>query len=91
MGEPPFGRGRQHLAGPHRRLRVMSAPPWSISLDNEAVQALPDAGHRKHRAVLAYIEVRKQRQCRRARLDVLVPVAVRVEAGGDRTASTAAA
>lgn len=60
-------------------------------LDNEAVQALADPTHRKHRAVLAYLEVRNQRQRRRrVTSQVLVPVAVRIEAGWDRTATTAA-
>jgi len=60
-------------------------------LDNEAVQALLDPTHRKHRAVLAHLEVRNQRQRgRRMNIRVLVPVAVRVEAGWDRTAATAA-
>jgi len=60
-------------------------------LDNEAVQALLDPTHRKHRAVLAHLEVRSQRQRgRRMSIQVLVPVAVRVEAGWDRTAATAA-
>ncbi len=69
----------------------MSAAPRSIVLDNEAVQALFDPTHRKHRAVLAHLEVRNQRQRRRqVVVQVLVPVAVRVEAGWDRTAPTAA-
>ena len=69
----------------------MSAPPRTIVLDNEAVQALLDPTHRKHRAVLAHLEVRNQRQRgRRMSIRVLVPVAVRVEAGWDRTAATAA-
>lgn len=60
-------------------------------LDNEVVQALADPTHRKHRAVLAYLEVRNQRQRRRrVTSQVLVPVAVRIEAGWDRTATTAA-
>jgi hypothetical protein len=60
-------------------------------LDNEAVQALLDPTHHKHRAVLAHLEVRNQRQRRRrVSLQVLVPVAVRVEAGWNRTAATAA-
>lgn len=60
-------------------------------LDNEAVQALADPTHRKHRAVLAYLEVRNQRlRRRRVTSQVLVPVAVRIEAGWDRTATTAA-
>lgn len=69
----------------------MSTAPRSIVLDNEAVQALSDPTHRKHRAVLAHLEVRNQRQRRRqVVIQVLVPVAVRVEAGWDRTAATAA-
>lgn len=60
-------------------------------LDNEAVQALLDPTHRKHRTVLAHLEVRNQRQRgRRMNTRVLVPIAVRVEAGWDRTAATAA-
>lgn len=60
-------------------------------LDNEAVQVLLDPTHRKHRTVLAHLEVRNQRQRgRRKNLRVLVPVAVRIEAGWDRTAATAA-
>jgi hypothetical protein len=60
-------------------------------LDNEAVHALLDPTHRKHHTVLAHLEVRNQRQRgRRENIRVLVPVAVRVEAGWDRTAATAA-
>jgi hypothetical protein len=55
------------------------------------VQALLDSTHRKHRTVLAHLEVRNQRhRGRRMNIRVLVPVAVRVEAGWDRTAPTAA-
>ena len=69
----------------------MSPPPTTIVLDNEAVHALLDPTHRKHRTVLAHLEVRNQRQRgRRKNIRVLVPVAVRVEAGWDRTAATAA-
>jgi hypothetical protein len=69
----------------------VSAPPRTIGLDNEAVQALLDPAHRRHRAVLAHLEVRNQRQRgRRMNLRVLVPVTVRIEAGWDRTATTAA-
>lgn len=69
----------------------MSARPGSIVLDNEAVQALLDPTHRAHRTVLAYLEVRNQRQARRRMtVHVLVPVAVRVEAGWDRTAVSSA-
>lgn len=69
----------------------MSAQPRTMILDNEAVQALLDPAHRKHRTVLAHLEVRSQRhRGRRMSLHVLVPVAVRVEAGWDRTAAAAA-
>ncbi len=69
----------------------MSGPPRTIILDNEAVQALLDPTHRRHRTVLALLEARNERQRgRRVDLRVLVPVAVRVEAGWDRTAATAA-
>jgi len=69
----------------------VSSAPRSIILDNEAVQALSDPTHRKHRAVLAHLEVRNQRQRgRRTNITVLVPVAVRIEASWDRTAATAA-
>jgi hypothetical protein len=69
----------------------VSAAPRTMVLDNETVQALLDPTHHKHRAVLAHLEVRNQRQRRRrVSLQVLVPVAVRVEAGWNRTAATAA-
>ena len=60
-------------------------------LDNDAVQALADVHHRKHRRALAFVEVANQRSARRrgARA-VLVPVAVRVEAGWDRSGPGAA-
>lgn len=59
-------------------------------LDNEAVTALADVGHRKHGAVLALIEVTNQRRARNERLVVVVPTVVRVEAGWDRTEPAAA-
>jgi len=69
----------------------MTAPPRTIVLDNEAVQALADVHHRKHRRALAFIEVANQRNGRRRQVvGVLVPVAVRVEAGWDRSAPEAA-
>ncbi len=62
----------------------------AVVLDNEAVQALSRVTHPKHRRVLSFIEEVNQRsQRRRLRTTVLVPVAVRVEAGWDRTARDA--
>jgi len=61
-----------------------------VLLDNEAVQALVDPRHHEHRAVLAVFEVVAQRKQRGAVVDPVVPTAVRVEAGWDRTAPSAA-
>lgn len=63
----------------------MSRRPASVVLDNEAVQALCSVNHPKHGAVLAVLEVTNQRRARREQLAVIVPTAVRVEAGWDRT------
>jgi len=69
----------------------VSAPPATLVLDNEAVQVLADVHHRKHRRALAFVEVANQRSGRRRQpLAVVVPVAVRVEAGWDRSAPGAA-
>jgi predicted nucleic acid-binding protein len=56
-----------------------------VILDNEAVQALASPRHPKHRRVLAYMEVVAHRKRRAAAISCLVPTAVRVEAGWDRT------
>lgn len=64
----------------------------TVVLDNEAVQALTDPAHRKHRRVMALIEAVAARNSRRsgtARL--VVPTAVRVEAGWIRRTAPAAA
>jgi predicted nucleic acid-binding protein len=58
-----------------------------VLLDNEAVQALRDPAHRKHRRVLAEVEFAFKRVVRILPVSVAVPAAVRVEAGWDRTAS----
>ena len=58
-----------------------------VLLDNEAVQALEDPTHPKHRRVVAQAQVVAQRKRRAASIEVVVPTAVRVEAGWDRTAS----
>jgi hypothetical protein len=64
----------------------MSARPATIVLDNEAIQALADAAHPKHRRALSFVEVARQRNLRRTgRVALVVPVAVRVEADWDRT------
>ena len=57
-----------------------------VLLDHEAVQALRDPAHRKHRRVLAEVEFAFKRVVRILRVSVAVPAAVRVEAGWDRTA-----
>lgn len=61
-----------------------------LVLDNEAVQALADAAHPKHGAVLAHFAavVTRRRRGRDAR--AVVPTTVRVEAGWDRTRRAAA-
>lgn len=64
----------------------------TVVFDNEAVQALVDVGHRKHRRVLAAVEVTAARNLRRAgSVRLVVPTAVRVEAGWDRRARRSAA
>ncbi|MDP9073283.1 MAG: hypothetical protein M3N98_03740 [Actinomycetota bacterium] len=69
----------------------MTTPPAMMVLDNEAVQALADVHHRKHRRALSFIEVANQRSGRRrGPVAIVVPVAVRVETGWDRTAPSAA-
>jgi hypothetical protein len=61
-----------------------------IVFDNEAVQALRDAGHHKHRQVLAHLAGIIQRRRRGLDVSAAVPTAVRVEAGWDRTHPAAA-
>jgi hypothetical protein len=69
----------------------LTTAPVTLVLDNKAVQALGDVNHPKHRRMLAFVEVASQRSGRRRqRLSVVVPVAVRVEAGWDRRAPSAA-
>lgn len=63
----------------------------TVVLDNEAVQALQDVSHRKHRLVAAHLVAitARRRHVRAGR--VVVPATVRVEAGWDRTRPSAAA
>jgi hypothetical protein len=63
----------------------------SIVLDNEAVQALADASSPKHRVVVAHLAGAVARRRRGRAVEVVVPTAVRVEAGWDRTTPSAAA
>ena len=56
-----------------------------VVLDCEAVQALRDPGHPKHRRVVSQAQVVASRRRRAVAIRVVVPTAVRVEAGWDRT------
>jgi hypothetical protein len=59
----------------------------TVILDNEAVQALIDPTHRKHRRLLAAVEAVAARNLRRAgSVRLLAPTTVRVEACWDRQA-----
>jgi len=63
----------------------------SVILDCEAVQALMRSSHPKHQQALATLEnVVGRRPGQRHRLRVIVPVAVRIEAGWDRTRADSA-
>lgn len=63
----------------------------TVILDNEAVQALRDVAHHKHRIVAGHLVAvtTRRRSGRTGR--VVVPTTVRVEAGWDRTRPSAAA
>jgi predicted nucleic acid-binding protein len=56
-----------------------------VVLDNEAVQALASSRHPKHRKVLGHMEAVQRRKRQAAAISLMVPTAVRVEAGWDRT------
>ena len=58
-----------------------------VVLDNEAVQALQDPSHPKHRHVVSHAQVVTSRKRRAVAIQVVVPTAVRVEAGWDRTSA----
>lgn len=57
----------------------------AVVLDNQAVGALRDPRHAGHRTVLAHLQGVVHRRRRGASVVVVVPTAVRVEAGWDRT------
>ena len=63
----------------------------TVVLDTEAVAVLLDPAHGKHRTVIAHLEGVASRRRRGASVVAVVPTAVRVEAGWDRTAPSAAA
>lgn len=63
----------------------------TVLLDNEAVTALADPTHRKHRVVLAHLTGVVARRRKGAATRTVVPTAVRVEAGWDRSSPTASA
>lgn len=58
-----------------------------VVLDSEAVQALKDPHHRKHRQVVSHVQVVTDRKRRGLTIELAVPTAVRVEAGWDRTSA----
>ncbi|MHB8463259.1 MAG: hypothetical protein ACYDH6_21905 [Acidimicrobiales bacterium] len=67
-------------------------PARTVVLDNEAIQALVDVVHPKHRRTLAAVEVTAARNLRRAGAAYLVvPTAVRVEVGWNRQGRRSAA
>lgn len=67
-------------------------PARTVVFDNEAVQALSNPAHSKHRRVLAIVEAVASKNLRRAgSVSLVVPTAVRVEAGWDRRVPRAAA
>lgn len=57
----------------------------TLVLDNEAVQALSQPSHGKHRARVAHLAGVVTRRRKGAVVTVVVPTAVRVEAGWDRS------
>lgn len=57
----------------------------AVLLDNEAVQAMADPRHSKHRSVIAHLESAVTRRRRGDLTAVVVPCAVRVEAGWNRS------
>ena len=56
-----------------------------VVLDSEAVQALQNPAHPKHRRVLSHVQLVAGRKRRAEVVELAVPTSVRVEAGWDRT------
>ena len=63
----------------------------ALVLDNEAVSALRHSMHPKHRSVVSHLQAVVGRRRRGDLAAVVVPCAVRVEAGWDRSTPGAAA
>jgi hypothetical protein len=63
----------------------------AVILDNEAGQALSDPDHAKHRVLVAHLAGSVTRRRTGSIVRTIVPTAVRVEAGWDRSAGSAAA
>lgn len=63
----------------------------ALILDNEAIQALRQPAHDQHRAVVAHLAGVMARRRKGAAVMGIVPTAVRVEAGWDRSDPRAAA
>lgn len=63
----------------------------TVVLDTEAVQALRDPQHSKHRPVVAHLEGVVHRRRKGHPVTALVPTAVRVEAAWDRSQPGSAA
>jgi hypothetical protein len=57
----------------------------TIVLDNEAIQALIEPSHAKHRVVMAHLAAIVVRRRQGGEVVAMVPTAVRVEAGWDRS------
>lgn len=63
----------------------------AVVLDNEAIAAMRDTTHTKHGRVISHLQAAVARRRRGDRATVVVPCAVRVEAGWDRSDPGAAA
>ena len=59
-----------------------------VVLDSEAVTALHDRQHHRHREVVSHVQVIAQRKRRAEAIEAVVPTTVRVESGWDRRAAT---
>jgi hypothetical protein len=57
-----------------------------VVLDNEAIQALRDPAHPKHRHVIGHVQILVDRKRRAVEITIVAPTAIRVEAGWDRSA-----
>jgi hypothetical protein len=62
----------------------------TLVFDNEAIQALSQPAHVKHRAVVAHLAAVVVRRRKGTAVTAVVPTAVRVEAGWDRSDPRAA-